>query len=220
MRELFHLDEVHFDFGPDHQVLNGANFTLSPGERVALTGSNGAGKTTLLHLMMGLLTPRRGVISAFGRPRREEKDFREVRARAGLLFQDSDDQLFCPTVREDVAFGPLNLGKSHEEADAIVTDTLERLGMGVYADRITHRLSGGEKRLVALATVLAMEPEALLLDEPTNALDRDAGARLLEILSDLPQAMVIISHQDDFLSRVATRWIRLEEGKLQPITRG
>lgn len=216
---LFHLEKIYYSYGPNHPVLRNVHFFLYPGEKVALTGPNGAGKTTLFHLLVGLITPQQGHITAFGKVRRVEKDFLEVRARAGLLFQDSDDQLFCPTVREDVAFGPLNLGKTAHEVEAIVTETLGKLGLETYASRITHRLSGGEKRLVALATVLAMEPDVLLLDEPTNGLDRQAEARLMDILSTLPQAMIIISHHDAFLDRIATRHMVLDNQELHPVVR-
>ena len=150
-------------------------------------------------------------MEAFGRPRRSEKDFHEVRRRAGLLFQNSDDQLFCPTVLEDVSFGPLNLGTRPAEAREIARDTLDRLGLGGFGDRVTHTLSGGQKRLVALATILAMRPEVLLLDEPTNALDRATEERLIGILQTLPQAMAIVSHDERFLSRLTTRHVRLED---------
>ncbi len=199
------------------EVLRDIDFELHPGERVALTGPNGAGKTTLLHLMVGLLKPKAGRVIAFGQRRSAEADFVEVRARAGLLFQDPDDQLFCPTVLEDVAFGPLNLGKPRHEAITIAGDTLARLGMTGFEDRVTHQLSGGEKRMITLAAVLAMEPEVLLLDEPGNALDETARERLLTTLQGLDQAMVIISHEKDFLTRLATRWLRLEDGGLRAI---
>jgi cobalt/nickel transport system ATP-binding protein len=135
----------------------------------------------------------------------------------GLLFQDSDDQLFCPTVAEDVAFGPLNLGKPREEVRRIVAQTLDALGLGGYEDRITYKLSGGEKRLVALATVLAMEPEVLLLDEPTAGLDDDAAERVMDVLRQLPQAMVIASHDERLLGRLPTRQLRLAGGQLEPM---
>nr|WP_246432907.1 ABC transporter ATP-binding protein [Rhodopseudomonas rhenobacensis] len=195
-----------------------AGFRLDAGERVALVGPNGAGKTTLFHIMVGLLHPSAGVVEAFGTVRRAEKDFREVRARAGILFQDSDDQLFCPTVLEDVAFGPLNLGKSPAEAAGIAKATLESLGLGGFGSRITHKLSGGQKRLVALATVLAMQPDVLLLDEPTNALDAETEERLTGILAALPQAMVIIAHDERFLARLSTRSVRLDGGYLTEAT--
>ncbi len=213
---LFRLSGIRFGHEPERPVLDGADFVLRPGERVGLTGPNGAGKTTLLHLMVGLLAPQQGEVEAFDRPRRSEADFREVRARAGLLFQDADDQLFCPTVAEDVAFGPLNLGRTRAEVRAIVAETLGRLGLAGFEDRLTTRLSGGEKRLVALATVLAMQPEALLLDEPTAGLDEATEHRLGAILLGLPQAMVIISHDRAFLDRLATRRVAVREGRLVP----
>lgn len=138
-----------------------------------------------------------------------------MRARAGLLFQDADDQLFCPTVGEDVAFGPLNLGRSRAQARALVSQTLARVGLSGFEDRVTHKLSGGQKRLVTLAAVLAMEPQLLLLDEPSNALDEDARERLLAILAELPQAMVIISHDQDLVDRLATRRVVLKQGRAE-----
>ncbi|MGB0733554.1 MAG: energy-coupling factor ABC transporter ATP-binding protein [Pontibacterium sp.] len=195
-------------------VLNSVDFELQAGERVALTGANGAGKTTLLHLLVGLKKAKAGEVWAFGEVRKEEKQFIDVRAKAGFLFQDPDDQLFCPTVLEDVAFGPLNLGKSRQEALQIASDTLTALGMAGFEERITHQLSGGEKRMITLACVLAMEPEVLLLDEPSNALDTQARQKLIDTLLALPQAMVIISHDDDFIAQLATRTVCLENAKL------
>jgi len=213
---LIRLHDVDFAYGSpaDHSVrpvLRGCNFRLDPGQRLALVGPNGSGKTTLLHLIVGLLRPTSGKIEAFGRVRQEEADFHEVRCRAGLLFQDSDDQLFCPTVAEDVAFGPLNLGQSCGDVRRTVAETLARLGLSDYADRVTHKLSGGEKRLVALATVLAMQPEVLMLDEPAAGLDLGATDRLVEVLAELPQAMVIVSHDQEFLKRTTTGTICLPD---------
>ncbi|OHB66653.1 MAG: energy-coupling factor ABC transporter ATP-binding protein, partial [Planctomycetes bacterium RBG_13_63_9] len=178
-------------------------------------GANGCGKTTLLHLIVGLLRPDSGTVEAFGKIRRTESDFHEVRCRAGLLFQETDDQLFCPTVAEDVAFGPLNLGRSRREVRHIVADTLESLGLGGYQQRITYKLSGGERRLVALATVLAMQPDVLLLDEPTSGLDPQATDRLTRILCDLPQAMVVVCHDQHFNRQVTTGTLQLSDGKLE-----
>lgn len=216
MTELFRLGDLHFSYGPDRPVLAGAGLTLAAGERLALLGANGAGKTTLLHLMVGLVAPACGTIWAFGRERRSESDFHEIRARAGLLFQDPEDQLFCATVREDVAFGPLNLGLGHGEALDVTRRVLAELGLSGYENRITHHLSGGEKRMVSLACVLAMQPDILLLDEPTNALDDDSRERLLAILENLSQAMVIVSHDHDCIDRLATRRLRLVNGCLLP----
>lgn len=210
MRQPFiQFRDVSFSYSPARRVLRGIDFSLYPDERVALAGPNGAGKTTFLHLLVGLLKPKKGVIWAFGKERRSEQDFYEVRTRAGLVFQDSDDQLFCPTVLEDVAFGPLNLGKSPQAAKEISRKTLLRLGLEDFEERITHKLSYGEKRLVALATVLAMEPDVLLLDEPTNGLDEAAKQRLEEVLLSLPQAMILICHEAEFRQAIATRTVRL-----------
>jgi cobalt/nickel transport system ATP-binding protein len=168
-----------------------------------------------MKLIVGILRPASGTLDVFGSPRRGERDFHEVRRRVGFLFQDSDDQLFCTTVAEDIAFGPLNLGKSRAEAWQIVTETLAALHLSGFERRITHKLSGGEKRLVALASVLAMSPEVLLLDEPTAGLDDAAAARVAEVLGELPQAMVIASHDSWLLERSATRLLRFSQGRLQ-----
>jgi len=199
---------------PGRRVFEGVNFDLHCDERVALVGDNGAGKTTLLQLMVGLHKPASGKIFAFGRDRKTEADFREVRARAGLLFQDSDDQLFCPTVLEDVAFGPLNLGKSAAEARDISERLLASLGLSGFSQRITHKLSGGEKRMVAMAAVLAMQPEVLLMDEPTTGLDQNAERRLLGYLESLQMTMVFVSHDHRLVEHLATRAVLVQKHTL------
>ena len=209
---LINFREVEFSYSPDRPVLSGCSFRLDPGQRIALTGANGSGKTTFLHLIVGLVRPNRGCIEIFGQERREEADFHEVRRRIGLVFQDSDDQLFCPTVAEDVAFGPLNLGISREEVRQIVSKTLADLGLAGYENRITYQLSSGEKRLVALATVLAMQPDVLLLDEPTNSLDEQSTRRLLEILLRLPQAIILVSHDREFREQITDKTLLLSQG--------
>jgi cobalt/nickel transport system ATP-binding protein len=211
---LFCLASIHFAYDAARPVLRGVDLSLHAGERLAVRGPNGAGKTSLLLLMVGLLRAQAGRIEAFGSVRRHERDFHEVRRRAGLLFQDADDQLFCPTVIEDVIFGPLNLGRTRAQAGAIAERTLAALGLAGMEERITHRLSGGEKRLVSLASVLAMEPDVLLLDEPTSGLDEAATERLIEALLALDQAMVIVSHDSAFRARLATRHARLQCGVL------
>jgi len=208
------LRGVDFAFEADRPVLRGCDFTLDAGTRLALTGENGSGKTTLLHLIVGLLRPSAGSIEIFGEPRVEEKDFHEVRRRVGLLFQDADDQLFCPTVAEDVAFGPMNIGRTREQTRQLVDETLARLGLEGYQNRITYRLSGGEKRLVALATVLAMAPDVLLLDEPASGLDRKSTRRLLDVLLQLPQSMIVVSHDAAFVDELSTARVELCNGKI------
>ncbi|PKR54522.1 energy-coupling factor ABC transporter ATP-binding protein [Thalassospira marina] len=212
--DLIALRDICFSFDGSKRILDNANFTLQPGERVALTGPNGAGKTTLFHIMMGLRKADSGTVNILDNTCKSEQDFAAIRGHVGLLFQDSDDQLFCPTVIEDVAFGPLNLGATDADALAISHKTLADLGLDGFENRITHHLSGGEKRLVALATVLAMKPEILLLDEPTTGLDDAVETRLTAILQSLPQAMVIISHNHAFLKQVATRTVSQQNGKL------
>ncbi len=214
---LFELQQIEFGY-PNQPVLRGVDLQLHDGERIALVGDNGAGKSSLLRLLVGLNRHSRGELIAFGKRRQSEADFRQVRARAGLLFQDPDDQLFCPTVLEDVAFGPLNLGKSRQQALAIAERVLTDLGLDGFAERITHKLSGGEKRLVSLATILAMEPQVLLLDEPTNALDARAERQFSAYLQQLPQAMLFTSHDRHFVERLATRAVLLDQGRLQPAT--
>ena len=211
---LLEFHNVDFAYGPGRPVLSGCHFALRSCERVALLGPNGCGKTTLLHLMVGLLHPDGGEIRAFGARRAAEADFYEVRRRVGLLFQDADDQLFCPTVAEDVAFGPLNLGKSRDEVRRIVAATLDSLGLTGYEHRVTYRLSGGEKRLVALAAVLAMQPEVLLLDEPNGGLDDTSLERLIGVLARLPQALLVVSHDRAFWEAVTTSAAELRDGKV------
>lgn len=208
------LEDISFAYPGQPPVLQGASLQLEPGQRLSLTGPNGAGKSTLLRITLGLQRPASGTVTVFGQPRQDEADFHEVRRRIGLVFQDPDDQLFCPTVAEDIAFGPLNLGKSRDEALAIVDRVLADLDLMHLKDRVTHKLSGGEKRLITLATVLAMEPEALLLDEPTNALDTKNEARLLEILRALPQAILLVSHSAEFRQALAPERLDLQDGKL------
>ncbi len=214
MTALITAEQVSYSYPQQGMVLDQASLSLYAGEKVSLEGSNGAGKTTLFNLLVGLNKPKAGKIIAFGKERLVEADFIEVRSRAGFLFQDPDDQLFCPTVLEDVAFGPMNQGKTAEEAKTISLEVLDCLGMAGFEERVTHQLSGGEKRLITLASVLAMKPEVLLLDEPSNALDKDARIRLIEVLQSLSQAMIIISHEPSFLDALVTRRTRLEGGKV------
>ncbi len=190
------------------------NFEVLPGDKVGLVGGNGSGKTSLFHLMMGLLFPQDGEVFAFGEICSSEEDFVPVRSQAGYLFQNSDDQLFCPTVEEDVSFGPLNLGMTHQEAKEITGKVLNDLGLSGFEKRITHHLSGGEKKLVALASVLAMNPKVLLLDEPTNNLDELACERLIKSLEGLDISKVIISHDREFLSALTEKTYRLEAGHI------
>jgi cobalt/nickel transport system ATP-binding protein len=179
---LINLEGISFSYPGGSQVFSNLDFHFHRGDRVGLIAPNGSGKTTLLHLIMGLLKPSAGRIEIFGKP--------------------AKDQLFSPTVLEDVAFGPLNLGKPKNEAIQIAQKTLAFLGLDGFENRITFKLSGGEKRLVSLATVLAMEPEILLLDEPVNGLDMKTKAKLKEIMSGINLSYLLISHDFDFLAEI------------------
>ena len=212
---IIKLDGISFSYPGGLPVLKSLDFILSDGDRIGMIAPNGSGKTTLFHVIMGLLKPTAGRIEIFGQRVVEEKDFIAVRRRIGLLFQDADDQLFSPTVLEDVAFGPLNLGKSKEEAISISRKTLSYLGLEGFEDRITIRLSGGEKRLVSLATVLAMEPRAMLLDEPSAGLDEATKNRLIDILKNLDISYIIVSHEFDFLSEITDTIYTLQNGRIQ-----
>lgn len=211
---IFALDHVSFSYPPDHAVLANASFGLEEGRHVGLYGPNGSGKTTFFRLALGLITPDEGQLLFHGQPVREEKDLRALRRAVGLVLQNADDQLFCPTVLDDVAFGPLNQGLTEVQARQRAERTLAELGLEGFGPRLTHRLSGGEKKLVSLATVLSMRPEALLLDEPTNDLDPEARERLIAVLTSLKTARIIISHDWDFLARTSDTFLTIADKKL------
>ena len=213
---IFSLENVSIahEPAPALPVLEEVNLALLPGEHIGLYGPNGCGKTTLLRCITGLHRARRGIVRFHGRILQREEDYHALRCAVGFVLQQAEDQLFFPTVLEDVAFGPLNLGLSPREARERALETLAALGLEGFEKRQTHRLSGGEKKLVALAGVLAMRPEALLLDEPTNTLDAAARQRLTDILAALPTARITISHDWDFLTRVSSRFMTIVDRRL------
>ncbi len=212
---IFELKDVAFSYPGGKNVLKDFSFSLHTGQKAGLIGHNGSGKTTLMHLIMGLLVPDEGRITILGSEMKSEKDFRKVRPRLGFVFQNADDQLFSPTVLEDVAFGPLNLGKKPAEAVDIAMQTLESLGLKGFEDRISYKLSGGEKKLVTLATVLSMDPDMLLLDEPTTGLDADTREHIITILNDLDKSCLIVSHEYDFLARTTHDFYGMKDGEIQ-----
>jgi cobalt/nickel transport system ATP-binding protein len=211
---IIHLQDLTFSYPGGPPVLDKLNLKVYRGDRIGLIAPNGSGKTTLFHVIMGLLKPFSGHMEILGKPVREEKDFLDVRRLIGLLFQDADDQLFNPTVLEDVAFGPLNLGKTKKEAIDISKKTLEFLGLNGFEERITFKLSGGEKKLVSLATILAMQPEILLLDEPMSGLDTHTKETLTQVLKNLELSYILISHDIDFLAEVTHTIYTMEKGKI------
>jgi cobalt/nickel transport system ATP-binding protein len=194
-------------------ALQDISFSVHAGERVAILGANGAGKSTLLLTLVGALAPVSGSLSIDGLSI-EKKTLREVRAKAGMVFQNPDDQLFMPTVYEDLAFGPRNYALEENLIKIRADKTLRELGISHLASRMTNKLSGGEKRLAALAGVLVMEPEALLLDEPTSFLDPRSRRRLTTILLGLRQTLMIATHDIELARGVCGRAILLKEGKI------
>jgi cobalt/nickel transport system ATP-binding protein len=188
--------------------LDGVDLRVAPGERVAVLGPNGAGKTTLMLHLNGLLRGE-GQLDVAG-----IADSRELRAAVGLVFQDPDDQLFMPTVAEDVAFGPLNLGLAREDVRARVADALAAVRMEHVLDRAPHQLSFGQRRRVAIATVLATRPRLLVLDEPSANLDPRARRELLEVLDAINRTMLVVTHDLPFAARLCERAVILSAGRI------
>jgi len=199
MTNLFEFDNIHYAYPNCQESLSGISFSIRKGARVALVGPNGAGKTTLLLMCNGVLEPSKGRVLFDGEPLRyDSRSLRDVRKKVGLVFQNSDSQLFAPTVYQDVAFGPLNLGMTPDEIKTTVTRSLAAVGLTGYEKRPPHQLSGGEKKRAAIAGTLAMEPEVLVFDEPTSSLDPAGAADLMELLDELNSrgTTIIISTHD------------------------
>ncbi|MDR1535836.1 MAG: energy-coupling factor ABC transporter ATP-binding protein [Planctomycetota bacterium] len=206
---ILSLERITFAYPGRPALFREFSLSLGEGERLGLHGPNGSGKTTLLRLIVGLETPQAGGISYRGRLAAGEAELRELRRGVGLVMQNSDDQLFSATVLEETAFGPLNLGLRRREARDRAMETLEGLGLAELAGRATHRLSMGEKKMVALASVLSMRPGALLLDEPAASLDDDSRGRIIDILRRQALARIVVAHDRDFLRQTASTFIRL-----------
>jgi cobalt/nickel transport system ATP-binding protein len=197
---------------PDgHQALFGVDLHVHRGERVALLGPNGAGKTTLVLHLNGILHAGAGSVAVSGMPVAKE-NLKEIRRRVGVVFQDPDDQLFMPTVRDDVAFGPANLGMRGAALDQRVMEALDKVGMADFADRPPHHLSFGQRRRVAVATVLAMEPEILVLDEPSSNLDPASRRELAEILRSLDVTVLMVTHDLPYAFELCPRSVVLSDG--------
>jgi cobalt/nickel transport system ATP-binding protein len=204
---------VDYRTNSETPALSNVSFSIKPGERVALIGANGAGKSTLLLSIVGILTALEGNISVDG-VILQKNTAAEVRRKAALVMQNPDDQLFMPTVDEDIAFGLRNCGCTAHETAEKVNETLTTLGITHLKDRMTHHLSGGEKRLAALAGILALEPSLILMDEPSSFLDPRSRRRLIAVLSALPQAMLVATHDIDFAQRLCSRVILLNHGNI------
>ncbi len=207
------ITNLSYHYPDGTPALREIDLTIAAGERVALLGVNGAGKSTLLLQLNGTLRPSSGAIVVDGLPVTPQ-NLRQIRARVGLVFQDPDDQLFSPTVFEDVAFGPLYMGLAPAEVDRRVQQALQAVGMTGYEQRPPHRLSLGQRKRVALATVLAMQPSLLALDEPSAGLDPRARRGLSELLRTLPQTMLVSTHDLALVADVFPRVIVLAEGRV------
>jgi cobalt transport protein ATP-binding subunit len=208
-----HLDGVDYAYPDGHQALRAIDLTIVRGERVALLGPNGAGKTTLVLHLNGILVPRRGTVEIAGLVVNRET-VREVRRRVGIVFQDPDDQLFMPTVAEDVAFGPANFGVPAHELAARVDEALATVDMLEHRDRSPLHLSGGQRRRVALATVLSCRPEVLVLDEPSSNLDPVARRELAEVLLGLGATMLMVTHDLPYALQLCPRSVVIDDGRI------
>jgi cobalt/nickel transport system ATP-binding protein len=204
---------VHYRYPDGTPALKGVSFSVGHGESIALVGANGAGKSTLLMQLMGFLVPAEGEVRVGDVPV-TKATLRDIRRTVGMVFQDPDDQLFMPSVREDVGFGPLNLGLPDADVTARVDDALERVGALHLKERPPYRLSGGEKRAVSIATVLAMCPSALVMDEPSSNLDPRARRRLIDLLATFDHTKIIATHDLDLALELCERTIVMSDGTI------
>ena len=209
---MLEFRNVSFSYEAGIPVIDGLNFAVRKGETVGLIGANGAGKSTIMKLMLGLLQGE-GQILVDGLPA-EKKNLPVIRQKIGFVLQDSDNQMFMPTVYEDMIFGPLNYGLSKEEAEKRVDRALRDLNLEGLKHRHNHKLSGGEKRMAAVATILAMEPEMIVMDEPSTALDPCNRRRVINTINRLSQTKLIASHDLDMILDTCQRVILLSHGRI------
>ncbi len=206
------LKDIGFSYPDGRVALSGINLSVAPGERLVIVGPNGAGKSTLLLTLNGLNEPT-GELTVAGLPLKKE-NLPEIRRQVGLVFQDPDDQLFMPTVFEDVAFGPVNMGLDEHEVVHAVEYALALVGMQAFGDRLSHHLSFGEKKLISMASVLAMDPKVLVMDEPSANLDPRAKRHLVAILKELPQTLIVSTHDMNVAYELADRVAVIYKSKL------
>lgn len=213
MHHTVEVENLSFSYPDGHQALRHVSLSVAPGEKVALLGPNGAGKSTLILLLNGILRVQSGSVCVAGITV-GEKTLGRVRAAVGLVFQNPDDQLFSPTVFDDVAFGPIYQGLPEAEVKALVREALAAVGMDDYAHRVSHHLSTGEKKRIAIASVLSMRPEILVLDEPTAGLDPRARRGLINLIRELPQTMLIATHDIRMVVELFHRSVIMDAGAI------
>ena len=215
---ILQLEHVSYTYPDGPLAVEDLSVSIEKGERVAVLGRNGAGKSTFFLLCNGILEPSEGTIRCGGKPlNRNKKDLTELRRRVGIVFQEAENQILAVTVEGEVSFGPMNLGLPMEEVERRTVEALDRMGLGEYGDRSPQYLSGGEKKRVTIADILAMEPDVILLDEPTASLDPENVARLEETLDQLTRAgiaLMVSTHDVDFAARFARRGLVFSQGRL------
>ena len=209
---MIEFDNVSFAYEKNKPVIRSMSFRIETGEAVGLIGANGAGKSTVMKLLLGLIAGE-GRITAAGFEMNRD-NLAKIREKLGFVLQNSDNQMFMPTVYEDMMFAPLNYMVSREEAEKRVDAVLERLGLEYLKHKYNHKISGGEKRMAAIATILAMEPEAILMDEPTSALDPYNRRIVINTIRELPQTKIITSHDLDMILDTCDRVILISDGEI------
>jgi len=214
MKPIVTVHNLTYRYPDGTEALRDISFEINDGESVALMGPNGAGKTTLFLHLNGLMKGNTGDVRIFDITLDGKKSLREVRRRIGIVFQNPEDQLFCPTVFDDVAFGPLNYELSPEEVRSRVQNALEAVGMHGFEERVSHHLSFGEKKRISLATVLSMKPEVILLDEPTSNLDPRSRRKVMEVIGSLEVAKVIATHDLEMALELCERGIIMDDGRV------
>ena len=212
MHYSIEIDQLSFSYPDGHPALKGVSLSITPSEKVALVGPNGAGKSTLILHLNGILSGK-GTVCVAGLEV-NEKNLKLVRARVGMVFQSPDDQLFSPTVFDDVAYGPIYQGLAEHEVRTRVEEALAVVGMGGYAGRVSHHLSMGEKKRISIATVLSMKPEVLVLDEPTAGLDPRSRRSLINLLRELPLTMLVSTHDMAMVRELFPRMIIMDQGQV------
>ena len=211
--ELLKIKDLCFTYEDGNKVLDGLNLTAHDGESIGIVGANGIGKSTLMKLLVGLYLNYEGELEVAGHPV-NKKNLSHIREHVGYVFQDSDSQLFLSTVGEDVAFGPQNYGLTEEEVKRHVDEALSKVHISHLKDKHNYKLSGGEKKLAAIATILSMEPDIIIMDEPSIALDPRNRRNLIGILNEIRALKIITSHDLDFIMDTCSRALLLDEGRI------